>query len=134
MKLALKRALTTIILVSSLTGPVSAGPLDDAYAAYQQSDYTSALRLFRPLAEQGNARAQTLLGLMYEDGQGVPKDFAQSAKWYRHAAEQDFAMAQNNLGLMYLNGEGVPKDPALAAKWYRRAADLGLAEAQTSLG
>jgi uncharacterized protein len=46
--------------------PVSAGPLDDAYAAYQQGDYPSALRLFRPLAEQGNARAQTLLGLMYE--------------------------------------------------------------------
>jgi len=134
MKLALKRVLTTIILVSSLTAPVSAGPLDDAYAAYQQGDYASALRLFRPLAEQGNARAQTLLGLMYEDGQGVPKDFAQAAKWYQRASEQDFAMAQNNLGLMYLNGEGVPKDPALAAKWYRRAADLGLAEAQTSLG
>jgi len=74
------------------------------------------LRLFRPLAEQGNARAQTLLGLTYEDGQGVPKNFAQAAKWYQRASEQDLAMAQNNLGLMYLNGEGVPKDPEVIAE------------------
>ena len=128
------RFLAACALALGLATPVSAGPLDDASAAYQQGDYASALRLFRPLAEQGNARAQTLLGLMYEDGQGVPKNFAQAAKWYQRASEQDFAMAQNNLGLMYLNGEGVPKDPAQAAKWYFRAAKLGLAEAQTSLG
>jgi TPR repeat protein len=99
--------LAACALALGLATPVSAGPLDDAYAAYQQGDYACALRLFRPLAEQGNARAQTLLGLMYEDGQGVPKNFAQAAKWYQRASEQDFAMAQNNLGLMYLNGEGV---------------------------
>ena len=70
-------------------------------------------------AEQGNAVAQFNLGVMYANGQGVPKDDAEAARWYRLAAEQGHDGAQVNLGIMYDNGEGVPKDPAEAVRWYR---------------
>ncbi len=67
----------------------------------------TALREWRPLAEQGNANAQFFLGVMYDKGRGVPQDDAEAVKWYRKAAEQGVAEAQYNLGLMYDDGQGV---------------------------
>ena len=69
---------------------------------------------FRLAAEQGDASAQTNLGLMYEQGDGVPQDDAEAAKWYRLAAEKGEARAQNNLAGMYYDGVGVPQDYAEA--------------------
>ena len=68
---------------------------------------------YRLAAEQGDAMAQTNLGWMYDNGEGVPEDDTEAVKWYRKAAEQGYAMAQHNLGWMYANGEGVPEDKAL---------------------
>ena len=93
-----------------------------------------AARLFRPLAEQGDALAQFGLGLMYRDGKGVPQDTQEAVKWYRKAAEQGFAQAQHNLGWMYSNGQGVPQDAQESVKWYRKAAEQGDAQAQFNLG
>ena len=103
-------------------------------AAAQAGDYAAALQEFRPLAETGLASAQTLLGYMYENGQGVPQDFEEAAKWYQLAAEQGNAYAQYNLGQMYRRGQGVPQDYAEAVKWYRLAAEQGDADAQGNLG
>jgi TPR repeat protein len=75
-----------------------------------------------------------MLGFMYRNGRGVPKDAAQAVQWYRAAAEQNDAMAQFKLGLMCFHGEGVPKDNVQAVKWYRAAAEQGLVEAQNMLG
>ena len=61
----------------------------------------------RQAADQGDANAQFNLGVMYDFGEGVPKDDAEAVEWYRLAAEQGYANAQFNLGLMYANGEGV---------------------------
>jgi uncharacterized protein len=96
----------TLIVGGSI---VRAGPFEDASDAYQRGDYATALRLSRPLADQGLAEAQTYLGLMYEKGLGVPKDYQQAAAWFRKAADQGYAIAQNNLGEMYANGAlGLP--------------------------
>jgi len=54
MQPALKHALAAIIVVLSIAAPVAAGPLEDGVAAYERSDYATALRLLRPLADQGN--------------------------------------------------------------------------------
>jgi TPR repeat protein len=51
-------------------------------------DYTNARRLFRPLADRGDARAQFFLTLMYDNGEGGTKDEAEAVKWYRLAADQ----------------------------------------------
>ncbi len=93
----------------SLTSPAWAG-FDEGEAAYQRGDYVTALREWRPLAEQGDVNAQFLLGAMYDKGLGVPQDYAEAVKWYRKAAEQGYAGAQNNLAFMYDDGEGVKQD------------------------
>ncbi len=82
-----------------LTAPAWVG-WDEAAAAYQRGDYATAVRELRPLAEQGNARAQRALGFMYDTGRGAPQDDARAVKWYRKAAEQGDAKAQFNLGNM----------------------------------
>ena len=85
-------------------------------------------------AEKGDAKAQTELGQMYRNGNGVPKDYAEAVKWYRKAAAQGNAIAQDNLGWMYCGGDGVPKDRTEAVRWFRKAAEQGYADAQRDLG
>ncbi len=74
------------------------------------------------LAEQGDASAQILLGVMYANGEGVPQDYAEAARWYRLAADQGLAAAQLNLGVKYRNGEGTPQDFVEAHMWANLAA------------
>ncbi len=116
-----------------LTTPAWAG-LYEAEAAYHRGDYATVLRELRPFAEQGNANGQYILGVMYEKGQGVPRDSTEAVKWFRKVAEQGHAKAQNNFGFMYQNGQGVPRDSAEAVKWYRKAAEQRHADAQVNLG
>lgn len=93
-----------------------------------------AMRLLRPLAEQGDAGAQTDLGWMYANGYGAPQDYAQALAWRRKAADQGNAIAEFSLGLMYSEGLGAPRDFARAAMWTRKAAEQGHAGAQLGLG
>ena len=76
-------------------------------------------------AEQGDARAQAILGFMYVEGKGVLQDYAEAMKWYRLAAEQGYASAQHSLGYMYDNGQGVPQDSIMAHMWYNIGAANG---------
>jgi TPR repeat protein len=88
--------------------------MEPARRAYEQGvlhgDYSTALRLLRPLADRGLAAAQVLLGKMYSQGQGVPQDETEAAKWFRKAADQGNATAQWYLGAGYL---GAPSGPTL---------------------
>ncbi len=120
-------------LVFGMTAPAWAG-WDEGQAAYQRGDYATALREFRPLAEQGNALAQNKLGYMYRNGIGVTQDYAEAVKWYRKAAEQGHATAQYDLANMYRDSQGVLQDHAEAVKWDRKAAEQGYALAQNNLG
>lgn len=56
-------------------GAVSAGPLEDGDKAVRYGDYTTALRLWRPLAERGDAEAQFRLGSLYELGESGMQDY-----------------------------------------------------------
>lgn len=134
MKLTIKHAYAAIIFMLCLAAPVAAGPLEDATAAYYRGDFSTALRTVRPLAEQGNAKAQYNLGVMYDKGQGVLQNYAEAMKWYRLAADQGHAGAQYNIGNIYDEGRGVAQSYAEAIKWYRLAADQGDAEAQFNVG
>lgn len=112
----------------------AAGTLNDGQSALDRGDYATALRLFRPLAEQGDASAQHHLGIMYRQGWGVPRDYAEAAKWCRRAAEQGYANAQYSLAIMYRRGEGMPRNFAEAVRWYHKAAEQGHFPAQFNLG
>ena len=130
----LKSGLVAVLLSLSLAAPAAAGKFEDAWAAYQRGDFATALRLWSPLAEQGEPYAQYYLGLMYSLGYGAPQDDAASVKWYRMAADQGDPRAQANLGIMYENARGVPKDYVRAAALYRKGADQGYSFAQFNLG
>ena len=119
-----------------LTGAVvaQAGALEDGVAAYNKGDAATALKLWQPLAEAGNAEAQVDLGVLYARGEGVTQDFAAALAWYRKAADQNDVYAVNNIGLMYMRGQGMARDDAAAARFYERAADLKFAPAQYNLG
>jgi TPR repeat protein len=107
---------------------------EDGAAAYNRGDYATARRLWLPLAEGGDADAQTMLGIIYEGGHGVSQDYAAAGTWYRRAADQGHPDAQFYLACMHDFGKGVPLDPAAAVKWLSKAADQGHTDAQFNLG
>ena len=131
--LYLTAAIAALLLSASLA---SGGAVEDcgAAAVYGKEDYSVALRLCRPLAEQGDAKAEFALGFMYTNGEGVQQDYTEAALWYRQAADQGYARAQSALGFLYNFGRGVPQDYVQAVKWYRKAAEQGDAFGQASLG
>lgn len=110
------------------------GSLSDADNAYANGVYAKALKLYRSLAEQGDVKAQMMLGSMYDSGLGISQDMAEAAKWYLLAAKQGDARAQSKIGSMYDIGLGVVQDYAEALKWWRLAAEQGDAFSQLNLG
>jgi uncharacterized protein len=118
-----------------IVGAGIAGPLEDADAAFNRGDYDTAMRLYRPLAESGNADAQWALGILYRGGGRSEPNYVEALKWFKLAANQGHIQAQLHLGEIYQVGLfGVSEDKAEAAKWYRLAALQGDARAQNILG
>ena len=134
----MKSFLMTLITACLLTAaPITityAQNFDKAVKAYEAGDYTTAAKEFRLLAEQGDAGAQNILGLMYDQGEGVTQDYVEAVRWHRLAAQQGDADAQNNLGYMYSKGQGVPQNYTEAVRWYQLSAKQGNASAQFNLG
>jgi tetratricopeptide (TPR) repeat protein len=130
--LTLKRLLLAAS-ICCLVATANAAPMDDALAAHQRGDYAQALNILRPLAAQGNVRAQFSIGAMYDSGHGVTQDYQEALKWYRLAANQGNASAQYNIGASLYYAEGVTQSYQEALKWSRLAAAKG-AEAQYNIG
>jgi len=122
------------ILGLLLAASVSAGNSMDGLHAYDSADYDTALAIWQPLAEAGDAESQYGLGMMYGNGFGVMMDDALALKWYGLAAEQGHANAQLNLGVMYQNGWGVAPNEEQAIVYYSMAAEQGIPEAMLALG
>ena len=103
--------------------------MDDDYekgvAAYKAKDYPEAVRCYSKAAEQGNVLAQSFLGLMYKEGDGVAQDDREAARLLRKAAEQGHTDAQVSLGAMYAKGQGVVQDGVQAQIWLNISAALG---------
>jgi TPR repeat protein len=118
----MRRFFFVVVLVMACATAAAADSYEDAVSALLHGDNTRAVRLFRPLAEQGFARAQSHLAEIYRTGQGVPQGYQEALKWYRKAAKQGLPQAQSNLGVMYDLGQGVPQDYVRAHMWYSIAA------------
>ncbi len=128
----LAMGLAAVLLLAVSSAPAQSG-FETGVTAYKHGEYKTALSLFRPLAENGNPKAQTILGLMYSYGEGVQVDFREASSWYRRAAEQSYGVAQYSLAMMYLEGKGVPPDTDQAIKWLTLAAEGGHARAKSRL-
>ena len=90
----------TALLLTALSAQALAADFQAGLEAYNRGNFAVALREWRSLADQGDARAQFRLGYMYDKGSGVPQDHAEAMRWYRKAAEQGHAKAQYNLGVI----------------------------------
>ncbi len=95
------------------------------YVAYDRANYATALKVWLPQAKAGDAKAQTYVGEMFEQGLGTSPDYKTALTWYMKAAEQGYDRAQMNIGAMYEQGLGVEKDEIAALNWYRKATGLG---------
>jgi TPR repeat protein len=93
--------------------------------AYENKDYATALKEWRPLADEGDAAAQFNLGLLYYDGNGVPQDYREAARWFERSAQQGYTKSQLNLGAMYAIGRGVKRDYVQSYVWFSLCAAGG---------
>lgn len=107
--------------VLSVAAWTAEGDWNRARNAHERGDYADEIAIVRPLAEQGYAFAQFNLGVLYDQGKGLPQDNAQAMAWYQKAAEQGLSQAQINLGIMYEEGQGVAPDYVRAYFWYTLA-------------
>ena len=108
--------------------------IQEATEAYHQGDYAKVRQLVEPLANKGDAVAQTILGDLYRDGEGVQRDYTKAREYYEKAATQGNADAQNNLAKLYYSGLGMEKDYDKAHEWWEKAAAQNNRHAQTQLG
>src|SRR5690242_1894472 len=101
--------------------PLSAQSVKAGIDAWQRSDYSGAVAIWRPLAEKGDADAEFNLGQTYRLGRGVPTNLAAAKTWFERAASQGHVDAETTLGLLlFQNG-----DQAEGLKWLKKAADQG---------
>ena len=122
----------TLVLLLGSAGASWGNDFLKGLNAYHSGDFATALREWKPLAEQGDPPSQYNLGFMHYKGEGVPQDYKTAVKWYTLAAEQGDSNAQNNLGVMYANGRGVPEDLVYAHMWFSISALNGNENGSTS--
>jgi uncharacterized protein YjbI with pentapeptide repeats len=101
--------------------------------AYDRKDYAIAIQEWRPLAQQGDAAAQNVLGALYLKGTGDLRNVVEAQRLFHLAADQGYIKAQSNLGKLYEEGNGVRQDISEAVKWYRLAADQGDSHSEAQL-
>jgi TPR repeat protein/S1-C subfamily serine protease len=120
----IRRTVLASLLLAGFALPAGAD-YDSGYQAYENGNYVKALKELLPLAKQGDAKAERILGEMYAGGNGVDRDYAAAADWYRRSAGQNYGPAMADLGDLYFYGRGMLEQPKIALGWYRRGAELG---------
>jgi cell division septation protein DedD len=124
------REMFVALALAIVAAPLSAQSVKAGIDAWQKGDFSSAVAIWRPLAEHGSADAQFNLGQAYRLGKGVPINLSQSQNWLERAADQGHVDAETTLGLMlFQNGD---KDSGL--KWLKMAADQDDPRAQLVYG
>jgi TPR repeat protein len=95
------------------------------YEEASRANYETALRVWLPPADDGDAQAQFFVGQIYEKGLGRQPDGAKAASWYERAAAQDYRPAQAALAMLTERGYGAtPANPEAALALYRKAGGL----------
>ncbi|QIK79555.1 hypothetical protein G7077_12205 [Sphingomonas piscis] len=112
------------------TASASAQSVEAGIAAWQKTDYTGAVEIWRPLAEGGNADAQFNIGQAYRLGRGVPINLAAAQTWLGRAANKGHVDAQTTLGLLLFDSG----NQASGLRWLGRAAEKGDARAMLIYG
>lgn len=125
--------LSVAVFFTLLASQPAFADYSSAIEAYRNKDYETARVTLEPLAENGESRAQLVLGLIHHKGLGVSKNFEKAVSLYRAAADSGNRTAQNNLGVMYRRGDGIEKDPKEAFSLIWMAAMQGHPRAELNL-
>jgi uncharacterized protein len=128
----LAAVLAALFLVAG--AEADAGTYEEGERAYWDHNYPTALQLLKPLADQGDTRAERMIAFMYLNGFGIQQDKALAMNWMLRAAVNGNAQAETSAGHAYFDGWAMNPDLTRAAKWFRRAADQGDADGQAELG
>ena len=117
--------------------PIETGPNapDLAYGAFQRGRYLAAFdEATKRVADSKDPIAMTLLGMLYSEGLGVPRDLAKAAAGTRRPHKRGNRDAVFAYGMMKLKGEAIPRDETGAVLLLNRAADMKVAAASYNLG
>lgn len=123
--------LATSTLIASAS--VWSGPFEDGLAARDKGDFASAVHIFKPLAQSGDANSQFQLSLLYAAGKGAQADNKQALYWLRQSATRGNTQAQSNLGNAFHMGREVAQDTIKAYAWLSMASAGGDSAASTNL-
>ena len=130
----LKYLIVAVLSLSGISATAQYAPENEAgLAAARAGDMQAAWDIWKPLADAGDARAQSNIGVMYDNGSIVAEDDAEAVRWFLLAAEDGFPTGQFNLANMYKNGAGVEQNLTVALGWYHAAARQGHPQAQMAL-
>jgi TPR repeat protein len=121
-----------LLLQAVATGRAS--ELIEGLTRYATRDHAGAIEVLRPLADQGDAVAEEILGKIHLTGEGTTRDSIAAFKRFLQAAERGRADAQLQLGRMYRDGVGISADGNLAMFWFDRAAKQGAPDAYNAIG
>ena len=99
-----------------------------------EKNFAEAATWYRKGVEQGDRNGMRNLGVLYRDGNGVPKDPSQAMSLFRKAADLGDVDALYDIGNLYSDGMGVAKDEVAAVEWYRKGAAQGDKDAMNQLG
>ena len=119
-----------LMMVLIISPSYAADTFEDGQEAYTKRDWFNAIRILRPLAEQGNDNALVILGNMYSDGSGVKQDQKVALDHYKRAAAKGNTTAMTSIATMYAQGIGVEKDFKKSYDLFVKAANLGNPAAQ----
>jgi TPR repeat protein len=128
----LRTNLVVLACVASLhawAADATDGEFRKGLTAFNRGDYSTALRVWRPLAERGDPRSESGIGFMYHRGMGVDVDDREAVSWLSRAAEHGQAEGQLMLGVLFYDGRGVPKSYVQAYAWCELAETNGNADA-----
>lgn len=131
-------AIGVVLALVSRLSPAAESDLTVARMAWYAHEFATVLRIYTPLAQQGNQLAQERLGEIYNRGLGVPQDAARAKAYFHAAAENAEARATDPASMfavakLYDSGDGLPKDKSKAFAWYGKAAALSYSDAYINL-
>ncbi len=130
----LKYLFIALLTLSGISASAQYAPENEAgLAAARAGDMQAAWDIWKPLADAGDARAQSNIGVMYDNGDVVAEDDAEAVRWFRLSAEGGFPTGQFNLAVMYKGGTGAEQNLTTALRWYQAAARQGHPQAQMAL-
>jgi len=120
---------STLLIIVFLLTATACSENTDPYTAYAEGDYETAKSELLPLARQGELKAMTYLGAIYQ----MDQEYGKAAKLYQAAARQNYAPAQYNLGVMLHEGLGVEQNLFEAYGWFYLAIKQGHSKAEDQM-